>query len=237
VNTVWTPEALAVALGVLTAAVCASAIQLARTYSQVVNLVEGVNRAGINIRGARGASGGGGLNRMAQRQVASVASPLLPVDPVAQLEGVTVSPARAPTGPVDCGPACVVSCIEEIKGCWSADELLRLRYFGAVDSRLTTARDLVGMLNANRIKAHAREGVSAEVAQQEITRNWAAGRPSVVLGDWVSRGVGHWVKFLGDRGGAVVMDPYYGAPRVIPWPTFALLFDGDYVHVDEPPTA
>src|SRR5690242_8668058 len=143
---VWTPEALAAALGVMTAAICAAAIQIARTYSSVINLVEGVNRAGIAVRGAKGTGGGGASNHMVQRSTPAVVRPLLPVDPVSQLAGVTVSPSPAPTGPVDCGPACVVSCIEEVKGCWSADELLRLRYFGTVDSRLTTASDLVGML-------------------------------------------------------------------------------------------
>lgn len=228
----WTPEALAAALGVLTAALCAAAIQIARTYQQVMNLVEGVNRAGISVRGARGAAGGAGLNRMVQRSAAATVSPLLPMEPVNQLAGITVSAARAPTGPVDCGPACVVSCIEEIKGCWSADELLRLRYFGAVDSRLTTTDDLVGMLQANGIGAHARKGVDAETARQEITRNWQRGYPSIVLGEWVAPGLGHWVKFVGDRNGPIVMNPYPGSNAPQTWADFTRNFWGEYVHVD-----
>lgn len=234
-NVVWTAPALASALTVLAAAVFAVAVGAARTYGQVRDIVEGLHRAGVSVRGAKGAGGGATPNGVVTRRTPGTVSPLLSVDPVSQMAGVTVTPSPAPTGPVDCGPACVVSCVEEIRGCWSADELLRLRYFGTVDNRLTTARDLVGMLKGNSIAAHAREGVDAETCRQEVTRNWQAGRPSIVLGDWVSRGDGHWVKFLGDRNGAVVMDPYYGTQRVIPWATFAVLFDGDYVHVDSQP--
>jgi hypothetical protein len=230
--TAWTPDQVAAAAGVLVAALVTNAVLLARGWVQVRDIIEGLNRSGVAIRGAKGTPAGGGANRVVVQRAAAPAPTLLPVDAISQLRGVTVSPTMAATGPVDCGPACVVSCIEEIHGTWSADQLLRLRYFGAVDNRLTTARDLAGMLVDNHIAAHAREGVSAEMARQEITRNWAAGRPSIILGDWVSRGVGHWVKFIGDRGGAVVMDPWYGAQRVIPWDLFATLFDGDYVHID-----
>lgn len=233
--TSWTPQELAAAVAVLAAAFGTVAVGMAQTYVQVRNIVEAVHRAGIPVRGAKGKAGGAGLNSLVNQRNTSVASQLLPVDPVSQLQGVTVIDKPAPTGPVDCGPACVVSCIAELRGTWSADELLRLRYFGAVDSRLTTASDLAGMLVANHISAHAREGVSAQIARQEITRNWSIGRPSIILGDWVARGVPHWVKFLGDRGGAYVMDPWYGAPRVIDWAAFENLFDGDYVHIDAEP--
>jgi hypothetical protein len=228
----WTPEALAAALGILTAAICAAAIQIARTYSQVVNLIEGVNRAGIPIRGAQGQTGGAASNRVVGRQVSPASSALLPVDAVSQMAGVTVTSAAAPTGPVDCGPACVVSCIEEMKGCWSADELLRLRYFGVVDSRLTTADDLVGMLNRNGIAAHKRQGIDPDTMRLEVTRNWQAGRPCIVLGNYSGVGKGHWVKFIGERGAAVVMNPYPGSEQNWSWPDFQSMFYGDYVHVD-----
>ena len=229
---VWTPQALAVALGVMTTAICAAAIQIARTYSQVVNLVEGVNRAGISIRGARGQAGGAAPNPVVARRVPSAVPTLLPVDAVSQMAGVTVTPSPAPTGPVDCGPACVVSCIEELRGCWSADELLRLRYFGVVDSRLTTADDLAGMLQRNGIAAHVREGVDAATMQQEVTRNWQAGRPCIVLGNYSGLGEGHWVKFIGDRNGPVVMNPYPGVSQAWSWESFGAQFYGDYVHID-----
>jgi hypothetical protein len=153
------------------------------------------------------------------------------VDPINQLAGNTVTAAPAVTGPYDCGPACVVSCIEELRGCWSADELLRLRYFGVVDSRLTTADDLVGMLRANGIDAHARE-VDAKTMQVEVVRNWNAGRPSLVLGNYVSPNVAHWVKFIGDANGPVVMNPWPGGRSRWSWPDFMAAFDRWYVHVD-----
>lgn len=227
----WTPEALAAALGVLSTAVFAVAIGAARTYGQVVNLVEGVNRAGIAVRGARGQAGGGASNGVVARRVSNPVPTLLPVEPVNQMAGVTVSSSAAPTGPVDCGPACVVSTIEEMKGCWSADELLRLRYFGVVDSRLTTAEDLVGMLRANGIAAHA-QYVDWPTAQIEIVRNWQAGRPSLVLGAWVSRGYGHWMKFLGDRGGPQFMNPWPNGRQAWTWHELEVLYSGAYVHVD-----
>lgn len=230
----WTPEALAAALGILSTAVFAVALGAAKTWADVRNLVEGVNRAGIPVRGAKGQSGGMAPNNLGQRRLPGAVSALLPVDAVSQMAGVTVTPTAAPTGPVDCGPACVVSCIEEIKGCWSADELLRLRYFGTVDSRLTTADDLVGMLNANGIAAHDRKGIDGAAMRQEVVRNWQAGWPSIVLGNYSGLDVGHWVKFIGDRNGPVVMNPYPGVPQIWTWPTFLEQFYGDYVHIDGP---
>lgn len=228
----WSPEALAAAVGVLVAACCAAAVSLARTYAQVVNIVEAVNRSGIPVRGARSAVGGGGSNRVVGPKAPAAVRDLLPMDPVNQLAGVTVSATPAPSGPYDCGPACVVSCIEELKGCWSADELLRLRYFGTVDDRLTTADDLVGMLQANGIPAHKRTLVASGVARQEIVRNWLAGRPSILLGSWVSPGFGHWVKFCGDIGGPRVMNPFPGSNAPRTWDEFAQNFWGAYVHID-----
>lgn len=162
------------------------------------------------------------------------ARPLLATDPVAQRGGVTVGAGPNTTGDVDCGLACVVSEIENVKRTWSADELLRLRYFGAVDRRLTTASDLVGLLRANDIPAHERN-VDAATARVEIVRNWQAGRSSIVLGDWITPGCAHWMRFLGDDGGAEFMDPWLGAERRIPWERFAQLYEGWYVHVDAAP--
>lgn len=228
----WTAPALAAAISALAAAVFGVAIGAAKTYSNVVNILEAVHRAGIPVRGAKGQGGFAPTNSLVKRTTTPAVSQLLPVDAISQMEGVTVSDSPAPTGPVDCGPACVVSCIEEIKGTWSADELLRLRYFGRVDSRLTTADDLVGMLAANHIAAHARKGVNSATMQQEVVRNWEAGRPCIVLGNYSGMGEGHWVKFVGDRKGPVVMNPYPGIPQQWTWGSFAEQFYGDYVHID-----
>lgn len=156
---------------------------------------------------------------------------LLDVDPVRQGAGVSVSAAPAWTGDVDCGLACVVSEIANIKGTWSADELLRLRYFGVVDRRLTTPDDIVGMLRANDIPAHKRR-VDAATARLEIERNWAAGRSSIVLGDWITAGFGHWMRFLGEDGAMEFMDPMPGAQRRLSVAQFDAAYDGWYVHVD-----
>jgi hypothetical protein len=228
----WTAQQLAAAIGILVAAFAANAVVLARTYAQVVNILEGLHRSGVNIRGAKSGGSGGVSYRVVSTTKTTPVSPVLPLESVNQLTGVTVSPTPASTGPVDCGPACVVSCIEEMKGCWSADELLRLRYFGTVDDRLTTASDLVGMLQSNGIAAHARSQIDSSSAKQEIIRNWQAGRPSIVLGEWVQPGYGHWVKFVGDRNGPVVMNPYPGSNAPSTWDEFGQNFWGEYVHVD-----
>jgi hypothetical protein len=170
-----------------------------------------------------------------QEQVAGAgAHPLLGLNPVNQRTAVTVSPTAAVTGNWDCGLACVVSVIAEIKRTWSADQLLRLRYFGVVDSRLTTADDIVGMLNANDIPAHGRN-VDAATARIEIVRNWQANRSSIVLGDWISLGYPHWMRFRGDDGGAEFMDPWIGGARRLTWEQFSALYDGWYVHIDAAP--
>jgi hypothetical protein len=228
----WTAPALAAAITVLAGAVFAVALGAAKTFAQIRDIVEGLNRAGVAVRGARGTAGGAAPHSMVTRGAPLAVRPLLGVDAVSQMAGVTVTPAPAPTGPVDCGPACVVSCIEELKGCWSADELLRLRYFGVVDSRLTTADDLVGMLRANGLAAHARKGIDSSTMRQEVIRNWEAGRPSIVLGNYSRMNAGHWVKFLGDRNGPAVMNPYPGITQVWGWDDFLTQYYGDYVHID-----
>lgn len=227
----WTPQALAAAISVLTIATCAAAIRMAQTYAAVVNIVEGLHRQGVSIRGAKGAGGGAVHYPVVARSSTVPAGQLLPLDPVAQLAGVTVSPSPAPTGRVDCGPACVVSEIEERHGCWSSDELLRLRYFGVVDSRLTTSADLVGMLQANHIAAHAVSSPAANL-RGELVRAAAQGWSCLVLGNFISSTMLHWVKFRGDDGSAEVMDPWVGTARSISWTLFLAQYAGEYVHVD-----
>lgn len=227
----WTPDQVAAAVGILAAAVATNAVILARAYVQVRDIVEGLNRSGVSVRGAKGQASAVQFNRLAGSGASSNAPSLLALDPVSQRRGATVVDQSATTGPWDCGPACVVSEIESIHGCWSADELLRLRYFGVVDNRLTTAADLVGMLQANNIPAHPRVS-TADTAKQEMVRNWQVGRSSFALGEWVSPGVGHWMRFRGDDGFAEFMDPWPGGARRVSWQEFAAKFWGEYVHVD-----
>lgn len=230
-HSVWTPDQVAAAIGIIVAAICANSLIVARTFAQIRDIVEGLNRTGVPIRGAKGAAGGSGGHSLGNGGKAVITPSLLPLDSIAQRSGVTVSTDVASTGPYDCGPACVVSEIENIHGCWSADELLRLRYFGVVDNRLTTGGDLVGMLRANNIAAHERN-TDSPTAKLEMLRNFQAGRTSFALGEWVSPGVGHWMRFRGDDGLAQFMDPWLGGPRSITWETFARQFWGSYVHVD-----
>lgn len=230
-STVQQVQAVGAVLSALLAVICGCTVLVAKNYAAVVNILEAVHRAGIPVRGAKGqpspAPGGGSVAGGA----ATTPSGLLPLDPVNQLTGVTVSSAPAPTGPVDCGPACVVSCIAELHGCWSSDELLRLRYFGTVDARLTTATDLVGMLRANHIAAHAVESSYPNV-RAELLRAAQLGHPCLVLGNWLSPNLGHWFKFRGDTGLCNVMDPYGGVARSISWSVFASLYLQSYVHID-----
>jgi hypothetical protein len=97
---------------------------------------------------------------------------------------------------------------------------------------LTTADDLVGMLGHNGIAAHARKGIDGATMQQEVTRNWQAGRPCILLGNYSRMNVGHWVKFIGVANGPVVMNPYPGTGQSWTWADLIAQFYGDYVHVD-----
>lgn len=232
---VWTPEALAAAVGVLAAAMCAAALRMAQTYASVVNILEGLHRSGVSVRGAKGTVGGGGPSGAGAVSRLSNAVGVLNVPDEAQRQDLTVSTTPAWTGSVDCGPECVVAVLQYEHGQESAAQLLRLRYFGVIDLRLANADDLVGMLRQNGVKSHSRY-VEAATAMAEIARALQMGWPCIALLRYIGGSTLHWYVVKGHPGNTwVLMDPWIGADVTVADEVFQARYAGQYVHLDEAP--
>lgn len=231
----WTPEALAAAIGVLVAATCAAAIRMAQTYASVVNIVEGLHRSGVAVRGAKGTSEGSRLGGGGAISTLADANGVLRVPDEAQRTDLTVSKAPAWTGSVDCGPECVVAVLQYEHGQETIAQLLRLRYFGVIDARLTTADDLAGMLKANGVQAHA-VYTSAADGMVQLPRALQMGWPSIVLLKYIGGTTLHWYVVKGRPGGAwILMDPWIGADVTASDAVMAARWAGQYVHIDQAP--
>lgn len=233
----WTPEALAAAIGVLAAAMCAAALRMAQTYASVVNILEAVHRAGIPVRGAKGTvvrdrtGGGGAVSSIAD------ANGVLNVPDEAQRTDLTVSTAASWTGSVDCGPECVVACLQYEHHQETIAQLLRLRYFGVIDKRLTNADDIAGMLRQNGVESHPRY-VDWSAASVEMPRALQMGLPCPVLLRYIGGSTLHWYVCKGHPSNTwVLMDPWLGADVVASDAVMASRYAGQYVHVDQAPAA
>lgn len=229
----WTAPALASAIAVLVGAVCLGAVQLARTYAQVVNILEGLHRIGIPMRGASGhpsttqvplspVAGGGG---QAQQTIDTAAW--------SQLTDQQMRGSAGGAAAQDCAEECVAIACQVIKRVPVPAEYIRWLWFGTYDSRLASPDDLVGMLACVDIRSHPRT-VTAAVAQAEITRLFDAGGMACILGYWLSARERHWMLVVqASSGGLVARDPWTGTLRSFTWQQFAALFAEAYVHIDE----
>lgn len=227
----WTAPALAAAISVLVAATAAAAIQLARTYVAVLNILEGLHRSGVAIRGAKGHLGNTQVGGGAMGQTAT--SLRLPTAPWSQLTDQQMRSSAAGAAAQDCGEECVAIVCQHIKRVPVPAEYIRWLWFGQYDARLSSPDDLVGMLACVDIKAHRRM-VNAATAQVEITNALQAGQLAVVLGYWLSPTEAHWmVATQAGPSGLSCRDPWTGTLRTISWPGFATLFAQAYVHVDQ----
>lgn len=231
----WTPEALAAAIGVLTAAMSVAAVRMAQTYAAVVNILEAVHRAGIPVRGARGAAKGSGIGGGGAISRISDANGLLNVPDEAQRTDLTVSTTPAWTGSVDCGPECVVAVLQFEHHQETIAQLLRLRYFGRIDMRLTNADDLAGMLRQNGVAAHP-QYVVWDKAEIEMPRALQMGWPCLVLLSYIGGSTPHWYVVKGHPGNTwVLMDPWLGADVTTTSDVLGARYLGQYVHVDRAP--
>lgn len=117
-------------------------------------------------------------------------------------------------------------CIYAVRGVETIAQLLRLRWFGAIDARLTTAADLVGMFSRNHIPASASNVPGMQLAawcQAEL----GAGRPCIVLKRF-SAGVDalHWVVMDAAHADATYRDPWDGLNHELSWSDLAALYAG-----------
>lgn len=233
--TVAYAQQLAVMIGLLVAAIVANAVVLARGYVQVREIVEGLNRSGVPIRGAKGTSSGVRVGGSGAVSAISSADGILSVPREAQRSDLTVSTTPAWTGSVDCGPECVVACLQYEHGQETIAQLLRLRYFGVIDMRLTNADDLVGMLRQNGVEAHSRY-VDAATGLVEMPRALQMGWPALVLLRYIGGSTLHWYVVKGNPGASwVLMDPWLGVDMTVSASVLTSRWAGQYVHIDQAP--
>lgn len=157
----------------------------------------------------------------------------LPIAPLAQSDAQLPTGGIDPAWATDCGETCVAMLVANKRGVPIG--VARVRYLlgkPSGDGR-TTADDLVTGLSMCGIKSHKRE-VDYATMLTEVRHNLAAGRSSIVLGDWINRGVQHWMEAIQDTGDGIVFDdPWIGAHRYESDGNIYAGYKGVYVHVDE----
>src|SRR5689334_3595451 len=229
----WTPESLAAALGVLAAAVAGVAVIMARTYVQVANILQGLHRAGVPMRGGQGAA-----------MIRAVPVPATPKAPVPQtkptwlpnwdqLNDPLPTGQQDPQAMTDCGEECVAECVYAIKGVPMTAGDIRFLLGGANRPGTTTAADLVRAFTICHIKSHA-VALSAGDARGALTDICKDGRVAIILGEWVSAGFMHWVVcWRVDSDGIMVNDPWHGVRHKLGWTDFLAHYQGYLVDVQE----
>lgn len=228
----WTPAALAAAVGVLVVAICTNAVVLARTYVHVANIIHGLGRAGVPVRGMGAGSSPAIANPRRAAPPVDGAGTVLPSPAWSQLTDVSISPRPAAASVVDCGPEAVAIVVDALTGVPVPAEYLRYLWFGLLDSRLTGSTDLVGMLRLCGVPAHAVSSAYPQVCA-ELQRAAAITEYSIVLGTWLTPNLGHWVVICGATPtGVTVRDPWHGTEYGIDWSTFKDKYSNCYVHID-----
>lgn len=229
----WTAPALASAIAVLVGAVCMGTVQLARTYAQVVNILEGLHRIGIPMRGAASHMGNTQAAAAALLGGGAQAQQTITTPAWSQLTDQQMRGSAGGAAAQDCAEECVAIACQVIKRVPVPAEYVRWLWFGAYDARLASPDDLVGMLACVDIRSHSRV-VTAAIAQAEITRLFAAGGLACILGYWLSARERHWMLVVQtSSAGLVARDPWTGTLRTLSWPQFAALYGDAYVHIDE----
>lgn len=156
----------------------------------------------------------------------------LSIAPLAQ------SDAQLPTGGVDpqwyndCGETCVAMLVAAKKGVPIGVARVRYLLRGPNGDARTTAVDLVNVLAMCDLKAHDVYS-NGPNAYDEVRRNLDAGRSSVVLGEWITSGVEHWMEVVSYGDDSITFnDPWIGAHRIETRVGFIAKYGGAYVHMD-----
>lgn len=93
----------------------------------------------------------------------------------------------------------------------------------------TTATELVQLMRRFGLRP-AYKRVSADAVEDHLQLATTKGIPPIVLGNWVSPVILHWVLVVGVMTtAAVVNDPWGGVRRLIPWDLFLQRYAGDCI--------
>jgi hypothetical protein len=172
-------------------------------------------------------------NQNAVATLAGGAAGTVAVAPLNQHDAALPTGGIDPAWATDCGETCVAMLVAAKKGVPIG--IARIRYLLGkpnTDGR-TTGSDLVRALAMCDLAAHER-AADATTSLTEIKRNLDVGRTSIVLGNWVSPNMPHWMVAL--RYNEAVMyfdDPWIGAERALTYADYETKYKGEYVHMDE----
>jgi hypothetical protein len=135
----------------------------------------------------------------------------------------------------ECGEECVAEVVYWVHGVEVSADAIRVAAISLAGGALTNAADLVAMLA--RCNVHAVAAVPQTVVVEKFLLNVVMGRRLViVLGDWVSKSVPHWViVYNASTNGVTVSDPWGGRRYNIAWPDFKRLYLGAVVEVTSTP--
>jgi len=135
----------------------------------------------------------------------------------------------------ECGEECCAEVIMAQHGVEVEADALRAQLRGPGGQALTTAGDLVKILGRNNVGAVALAPGQGEL-QGVIAAAAAEGRPTIVLGRWISPDVLHWVLVTtADAGGCQYNDPWGGVRRAVTWDELRAKYAGSLVEVTRRP--
>jgi hypothetical protein len=154
-----------------------------------------------------------------------------------QLNDPLPDQALDPYRTVDCGEECTAMAIEARGGPSLSAYVLRALLGPKAGQLGTTAEQLVYLLALFKIASHPRQ-CDAYTAWTEWQHSYAAGFLVIALGYWVSIGYPHWVLIREcDDVGITFNDPWGGQVRSLDKATAQKLYQGQYVHIDQPVSA
>jgi hypothetical protein len=135
----------------------------------------------------------------------------------------------------ECGEECVAEVVYWVHGVEVSADAIRAAAISLAGGALTNAADLVAMLARCNVRAVA-EVPQTAVIEKFLLNVVLARRLVIVLGDWVSKSVPHWViVYNASPNGVTVSDPWGGRRYNIAWPDFKRLYLGAVVEVTSTP--
>ena len=228
-----TPETLAATLGVLAAAMAGVAVLMARTYVQVMNILQGLHRSGVSMRGGTGGNGGTtpiGSPLPARTSTAPRAVTLPQWD---QLNDPLPTGQADPYAATDCGEECVAEIVYAVRGVPLSAGDVRYLLGGPARIGLTNAADLVRALGICHVRAEAHSHAwdqAMPVIQTAVRDN----RYAIALGDWDAPNMLHWVNISSAGSvGMMVSDPWHGKRRYPSNAELSQAFAGWWVEILE----
>lgn len=154
-----------------------------------------------------------------------------------QLNDPLPDAAQDPYATTDCGEESTAMAISACGGPDLPAGVLRQLLGGPQRPGVTSAADLAYLLGLFKVPAHPRQ-CDPDTAWIEWSHAFDAGKLVIALGYWVSVGYLHWVLIRQTGPQQITFnDPWGGLERTMDKATAQKLYQGWYVHIDQPVSA